>query len=65
MSFFSDCFSTLRYHFKRTWKALKEEEQKMVVPEIRQTIAELPPEVRALFAAEIKAAEKAAKEANA
>lgn len=64
MTFFSDCFGSLRYHFKRTWKSLPDADRQRVEPEVRETVAEMPPEVRAMFMRELRDAEKAAREAG-
>ena len=64
LDLFGGAFKALRYHFKRTWASMDDAKRAALVPQVRETVAEMPPEVRDAFAAEIKAAEKAAKEAG-
>ena len=62
LDLFGSVFDKLRYHFKRTWGGMDDGKRAALVPQVRETVAEMPPEVRAVFVAEIKAAERAAKE---
>ena len=60
LDLFGDVFGKLRYHFQRTWSSMDGHARKALVPQVRDTVAEMPPEVREMFAREIRAAKQAA-----
>ena len=64
LDLFGDVFGKLRYHFARTWVSLDADRRQALAPQVRDTVAEMPPEIREMFAREIRAAEKAAREAG-
>ncbi len=61
LDLFGDTFGKLRYHFQRTWVSMDPNARKALVPQVRDTVAEMPPEVRGMFEKEIRAAKKTAK----
>jgi hypothetical protein len=65
LDLFDDAFRTLRYHLSRTWGSIDPERRAALAPQVRETVAVMPPEVRELFAREIKEANRAAKEVPA
>ena len=60
LDLFGKAFDALRYHFTRTWGSMDADRRAALAPEIRETVADMPPEVRDLFAKAIKEASKPA-----
>jgi hypothetical protein len=56
---FGEVFHKLRYHCLRTWQSMDAARRAALAPQIRETVADMPPELRSLFARELRAAAKA------
>jgi hypothetical protein len=61
LDLFNEVFHRLRYHFVRTWRSMDADRRAALAPQIRETIADMPLELREIFARELRAIAKTAR----
>jgi hypothetical protein len=62
LDLFGEVFNKLRYHCLRTWNTMDAERRAGLAPHVREAVAGMPEELRELFARELRAASRAARE---
>jgi hypothetical protein len=58
LDLFGEVFNKLRYHCLRTWNSMDAGRRAALGPQIREAVADMPQELRELFARELRAAAK-------